>query len=289
MFDNIYAASDSVFSLAKIIATKFSSLPQVVAVALAGSQTAKVSDKFSDFDLYIYVQEEIPLDIRTSIAREFAEHIEINNQFWEPGDEWIATSDGYGVDIMYRSPTWIEEQINRILVKHQASVGFSTCFWWNVLTSLPLYERDNWLTQLKARANQPYPEALMRAIVAKNYPILRNNISSYMHQIELAVLRRDFISINHRVAALLGSYFDIIFAINYVAHPGEKRLVEYAMKLCSKLPHNLEQLVPNLIQTISLPLIQQNILDCGNKLIDSLDELLRAEGLLTKTGLLAYS
>ena len=213
MVDNIYAASDSVPSKAKIIATKFSSLPQVVAVALAGSQTAKVSDDFSDVDLYIYVQEEISIDIRTSIAREFAERIEINNQFWEPGDEWIATSDRLGIDIMYRSPTWIEEQLDRILVKHQASVGFSTCFWWNVLTSRTLYERDNWLTQLKARANQPYPEALMRAIVAKNYPILRHNISSYMHQIELAVLRRDFVSINHRVAALLASYFDIIFAI----------------------------------------------------------------------------
>lgn len=287
MVDNIYAASDSVPSKAEIIANKFSSLPQVVAVALAGSQTAKVSDDFSDFDLYIYVQEEIPIDIRTSIAKEFAERIEINNQFWEPGDEWIATSDSLGIDIMYRSPTWIEEQLDRILVKYQASVGYSTCFWWNVLTSQTLYERDNWLTQLKARANQPYPEALMQAIVAKNYPILRHNISSYMHQIELAVLRRDFVSINHRVAALLASYFDIIFAINYVTHPGEKRQVEYALKLCSKLPHNLEQLVLNLIGTISLPLSEQNILECGNKLIDSLDELLKAKGLLTKTGQLA--
>ncbi|NJM23015.1 MAG: DUF4037 domain-containing protein [Richelia sp. SM1_7_0] len=108
--------------------------------------------------------------------------------------------------------------------------------------------------ELKTRANQPYPEGLRQAIVAKNYPILRQNISSYMHQIELAVLRRDFVSINHRVAALLASYFDIIFAINYVAHPGEKRQVEYVLKLCSKLPHNLEQLVLNLIETISLPL-----------------------------------
>jgi hypothetical protein len=278
-----YSFSPTPPSEAQSIASKFSFLPQVVAIALAGSQTAKVSDNFSDLDFYIYIQEEIPLDIRTNIGNEFADRIEINNQFWEPGDEWSNTSCGYSIDIMYRNPTWIEQQLDRVLVKHQASVGFSTCFWWNVLTSIPLYDQNNWLTQLKVRANQPYPEPLRQAIVAKNYPILRNNISSYMHQLELAILRNDFISINHRVTALLSSYFDIIFAINYVAHPGEKRLVEHAKKLCSKLPHDMELLMQNLIQTMSLPLTHQRILEYAHKLIDTLDELLVAEGLLTKT------
>ncbi len=75
--------------LAQAIAAKFGALPQVVAVALAGSRTTGVSNETSDYDFFVYVEDDIPVDIRMAIAQEFVEQIEINNQFWEPGDEWI--------------------------------------------------------------------------------------------------------------------------------------------------------------------------------------------------------
>jgi predicted nucleotidyltransferase len=190
--------------LAQTIGEHFSSLPQVVAVVLAGSRTTTVTDESSDFDFYVYVKEEIPVDIREAIARKFSDRIAINNQFWEPGDEWIDINTGCGIDIMYRQPEWIEEELDRVLVKYQASVGYSTCFWWNVLTSVSLYDRDGWFQQLQANVDQPYPEQLRQAIIAKNYPILRHQIFSFRHQLESAVLRRDSVSIIHRTAAFLG-------------------------------------------------------------------------------------
>jgi hypothetical protein len=36
---------------------------------------------------------------------------------------------------------------------------------------------------------------------------------------------------NHRLAALLASAFDVLFALNRVPHPGEKRLLELAARL----------------------------------------------------------
>lgn len=265
--------------LAQKIAAKFSACPQIVAIAIAGSQSSNVSDNLSDLDFYIYTQSEISLDTRTNIAQEFATRIEINNTFWEPGDEWIDNNSGRGVDIMYRTPNWIETQLDRVLVLHQASIGYSTCFWWNVLMSKSLYDRDGWFSKLQHKAKQPYPEPLRRAIVAKNYPILRKNISSYTHQIKLAINRSDFVSINHRITAMLASYFDIIFAVNYLPHPGEKRLVDLAKKLCKKLPNHLEEYVNNLVNPISLS-SNRDILCQINKLIDELDELLIAEELI---------
>lgn len=272
--------------LAQAIAEKFGALPQVVAVALAGSRTSGTSNKGSDYDFYVYVQEDIPLDIRKNIAQEFAEHAEIGNQFWEPGDEWIDTRSGYGVDVMYRTPQWIEEQLDRILVDHQASVGYSTCFWWNVLTSAPLYEEKDWFKQLQEKVNQPYPEPLKKAIVAKNHPLLRRNISSYTHQLELAIVRNDSVSIIHRTAAVLASYFDIIFAVNALPHPGEKRLVEWVKKLCSKLPEGMEKHIQGITNSIHLPASRDTAMSCPylrhlNDLIDGLDKLLVAEGLIS--------
>ncbi len=280
MLHNYKINLEKIIPLAQTIAEKFSSFPQVVAVALAGSRTTRVSDNSSDFDFYVYVEAEIPVESREEIARLFSDRIEINNQFWEPGDEWIDTSTGCGIDIMYRTPQWIESQIDRLLVEHQASVGYSTCFWWNVLTSVSLYDRNGWFQQLQAKVDRPYPEQLRQAIVDKNYPILRRNISAYSHQLESAISRSDSVSIIHRIAALLGSYFDIIFALNSIPHPGEKRLVEWAKSLCSKLPEHFDRDIHSITNSISSTAGDREILASIDAMIDSLDELLIKEGLI---------
>lgn len=267
-------------NLVENITKKFSALPQVEAVTLAGSRTAGAADAKSDFDLYVYLTAEIPLDVRRGIAATFAERIEINNQFWEPGDEWIAASSGSGVDIMYRQLPWLEEQIERVLVHHQASVGYSTCFWYNVLNSKILFDRRGWFAQWQQRAKQPYPEPLRRAVVAKNFPILRRNLSSYLHQIESAVARQDLVSVHHRSAALLASYFDILFALNRLPHPGEKRLVEFAQKFCAQRPAGMEEHIRRVIGALAAASDAPAILPAINALIDGLEKLLISERLL---------
>lgn len=267
--------------LAQTIADKFSIWPQVTAVVLAGSRTIRPTDELSDFDLYLYVDRELHPDIREKIAIELSDRYEIDNQFWEPGDELIDRETGCGVDIMYREPEWIEQQIDRLLLEHQASVGYSTCFWWNVLTSEILYDRDGWFHKLQETVDRPYPEPLRQAIIAKNHPILRDNLSSFHHQLASAVSRKDSISIVHRTAALLGSYFDIIFALNCIPHPGEKRLVELANSLCSKLPKEFDRQIEIVTNCISFPGGDRSILAATDKLIDGLDELLIQESLIT--------
>lgn len=266
--------------LATAIAQEFSRIPQVISLALAGSRTTGMANETSDFDFYIYVEQDIPLEIRIKIAGKFAKRLEINNQFWETGDEWIDLASGLGVDIMYRQPHWIEQQLEHILIAHQASVGYSTCFWWNVLTSACLYDRSNWFQKLQNQAKQPYPEPLQRAIIAKNYPILRSNISAYTQQIAKAISRQDSVSIMHRVAALLASYFDIVFAINLVPHPGEKRLLEFVKRLCSKIPTRLEEHIDNINKFLANSSTYIDLLAEINALIDELEQLLMSEKLM---------
>ena len=64
---------------------------------------------------------------------------------------------------------------------------------------------------------------------------------AYSSQILKASARNDRVSIVHRTAAFLESYFDIIFAVNKKTHPGEKRLMELCRKNCRILPNRFEE------------------------------------------------
>jgi hypothetical protein len=270
-------------SLAQDVAGYFATLPEVVAVALAGSQTAGASDESSDLDIYIYTHGEIPRDVRAAIAArrtDPASQVEIGNDFWGPGDEWPDAQSGRMLDLVYFDARWMTEQLERVLVHHQASVGYSTAFWSTIRRSWPLSDPDGWFARLQTLADQPYPEPLRRAIVAKNHPILRANISSYLHQLEKAFQRRDRVSLNHRLAGLLASYFDILFALNRQPHPGEKRLLRLTRDLCPMQPPDFEAQVEALLCAQAASWDDPSLFYHANTLIDGLDTLLAAEGLL---------
>jgi len=264
---------------ATLVAAAFATLPEVIAVALAGSGVTAAADEQSDLDLYVYARTPVAMADRIAIATRFATRREVDNDFWEPGDEWIDTTTGRHVDVMYRAPVWIEEQLERVLVKHEASVGYSTCFWHNVLHSTPLFDRSGWYRELQTAAARPYPQPLQRAIIARNHPILRQTLSSYLAQIERAVRRGDSVSVQHRVTALLASYFDILFAVNELPHPGEKRLLQLPATRCARTPAEMETQVNALLETAARPATLA-VLWHVNALLNSLDAFLEDGELL---------
>lgn len=262
--------------LLRSITEQYAALPQVEAVALGGSRGAGSIDQDSDSDIYVYSRAEIPINERGRIAHSRSDHPEVDNRFWEPGDEWIERDSGAAVDVMFRDVAWIEDQLDRVLNRHLASVGYSTCFWHNVLHSQILFDRAGWFEQLQQAAERPYPEPLRVAIVRKNHPILRSTQSSYLHQIQKAARRGDLISVQHRTTVLLSSYFDILFAVNRQPHPGEKRLLQRTIDLCEKRPPNMAEQVGELIRSIG----HADVVRAADDLIENLDRLLESEKLL---------
>src|SRR5271163_3627224 len=147
------------------IVEESSEWPEVVAVVESGSRTAGSADAISDIDLYLYAAQEVPLERRRVLIDRLSDDAEIDNHFWETSDEWVDRSTGISVDMMYRSPSWIECEIRRLIDLHQASIGYTTCLLHNVLTSKSLFDRDGWFAALREQAARPYPEELARAIV----------------------------------------------------------------------------------------------------------------------------
>lgn len=270
----ISRADNPALDLARKLAGRFAQLEQVEAVALTGSHTSGVADDESDIDLYVFVQGDIPVTERRALASPYGDDAEFDSQFWGTTDSWRDLDSGIRVEAMFWQVDWIERQIDRVLRRHEASTGYSTAFWYSVRGGRILFDRNSWLHLLQAETQQPYPEALRRAIIAKNYPILRRVSSSYLQQIWLALQRGDVVSLNHRVAALLASYFDVLFALNRQPHPGEKRLIQYAEMLCEQRPPDLREQIERLVGCFA----DGDVIAEANALIDGLDALLSAEG-----------
>jgi len=268
-------------ALARRIAGLFAPLQQVEAVALGGSRGGGgvATDPSSDIDVYVYTNGDIPLEVREGVVERSggATRTSLDMRYWGPGDEWLNAATGIHVDAIYFDAGWMEEQVERVLVRHEASLGYTTCFWHTVRGSTMLEDRRGWFAGLQERCRVEYPEELRQNIVAFNHPVLHGVIPAYAHQLEKAVKRRDLVSINHRLAGLLASYFDIVFAVNRQPHPGEKRLIEAAVRSCPRLPVEMAADLAEILETATTDLagLPARI----DRLLDRLDALLAAEGL----------
>ncbi len=263
--------------LSEEIASRLEQFPQVEAITLSGSQTSGTTDQHSDIDLYIYLTRKIPLEARQKIVDDLgAGRQDLNLTFWDSGDEWIHRDTGIEVDIIYWDPTWIVDQIVRVIDHHRASVGYTTSFWHTIKNSKILFDRGGWFATLQKKCMIPYPQELKTNIIAKNYPVLREVIPSYYYQIKKAIDRTDKISLNHRVAVLLASYFDVLFAINEMTNPGEKKVLAYALQNCPKLPQNMSAQIEDLLYASSAN--SGVLLAKLDVLIDGLENLMRQEG-----------
>jgi predicted nucleotidyltransferase len=219
---------------------EFAERPEVESIALGGSRAVNLHDDKSDYDVYIYLNRELDPLIRKDILSRFCSYMEIDNQYWENEDDCVLSS-GPVIELLYRRLDDFAASVSRVVDDAQASNGYTTCMWDNLLHSEILYDRAGALTNLQNKYNIKYPQRLRQNILDKNTRLLDGYIPSYFDQIVKASERMDIVSVNHRITEFLASYFDILFAYNEVTHPGEKRLIAQAKALCKKLPDHFEE------------------------------------------------
>lgn len=260
------------------IVNEFKKNDEVIAIALAGSGASGRKDNYSDIDIDIITSKEIAIVERERIIKKLSDMMEINNTFWGTSDEFIMRNSSIQIDISYFDFKWLEQKVEDVVEKKQASIGYTTCFWHNVINSMIVYDKDGKFENLQKKYTIKYPSQLKKNIIAMNYPILKNNFSSYYNQIDKAIKRNDIVNLNNRVSAFLDSYFDIIFAVNEIPHPGEKRLLSISQKICEKLPENIFKDIDKLLQNICI--CDKEILENIDNIMLNLDRLLKSEGLI---------
>lgn len=205
----------------RTIVETLSALPQVAGIGLGGSRVTDVGDDASDYDISVFCTAAVPHEIRRELALRFDPAPEIANTWWGESDYWKDGTTAY--DVMLWDAEWFLGELRRVIVEHQASNGYTTALWFTGRQLEPLFDRDGWLAGMQELAATPYPDALANAIIAFNHPLLRGIHTSYAAQIRRATELDDPVSVNHRVAELLKTAFDIVFAHHRILHPGEKR------------------------------------------------------------------
>ena len=215
-------------------------LPQVEAIALGGSRATGRYDEKSDYDVYVYVTGRIDEDKRREVLSKYCKYMEIGNSFWELEDD-VTLKDGIDMDIIYRDMKEFGEGISSVVDDCISWNGYTTCMWHNLITSKVILDKNGNLTALQEKYKIPYPKKLKENIISNNLKLLSGMLPSFDTQIKKAEMRDDLVSVNHRVTEFLASYFDILFALNEMTHPGEKRMQSICRTECKILPDNFEE------------------------------------------------
>ena len=241
---------------------ELSRLPQVEAIALGGSRATGRNDAKSDYDVYIYLTGPVEETCRRTILSKYCRYMEIGNTFWELEDD-VTLLDGIDMDIIYRNLEDFARGIASVVDDCTAWNGYTTCMWHNLITSRILFDRTGRLQKLQASYQIPYPQKLKENIISRNLNLLSGMLPSFDTQIQKAENRGDLVSVNHRVTEFLASYFDILFALNEMTHPGEKRMQDICTKECTILPQhfdsNLNRLFGDMFRNPISPVIRDMV------------------------------
>ena len=141
-----------------------------------------------------------------------------------------------------------------------------TCMWHNLLTSKIKFDKNGGLYKLQEKYRIPYPKKLKENIISNNLKLLSGMLPSFDMQIKKAETRGDLVSVNHRVTEFLASYFDIIFALNEMTHPGEKRMQSICSKECRILPNNFDENLNRLFEGM----FRESISDVIRDMVDEI-------------------
>lgn len=243
-------------------------LPQVEAIALGGSRATGRNDTKSDYDVYVYITDNIDENTRRRILEKYCGYMEIGNSFWELEDD-VTLKDSIDMDIIYRNMEDFEKMVSSVVIDCIPWNGYTTCMWHNLITSQIVLDKNGKLNMLQEKYRIPYPKKLKKNIIANNLKLLSGMLPSFDMQIQKAENRGDLVSVNHRVTEFLASYFDIIFALNEMTHPGEKRMQTICSKECNILPNNFDANLYRLFDGM----FRKNISGVINDMVDEIKKI----------------
>jgi hypothetical protein len=197
-------------------------LPGFVAISLGGSAGSGLADQASDVDLHVYWRAPLagPPERAERMARiADAGSVEVNILSW--GLEDHCRVDGRLVELIYVGLDELRAEVGRAYGEGLISEGYTTALLYSVAHGRALYDSTGELGALRERLLDGYPEPT-RKLLLRHHPAL---LPIYLGHLRLAQARGDLLSVQQRRYTLQMIFFNLLFALNRLYHPGEKRLL----------------------------------------------------------------
>lgn len=209
----------------------------VEAIALSGSAQAGFADAASDLDVYVYWRAPLAdAEARASILRPYADpgtlHVDVHSWGLE---DWLAMQ-GRLVELIYVSLDDIMQDIDRAYDIGLDGDAFTTSWLYNVAWGESCYDPAGHFSVMRDRLNAGFPEATRRSILQHRTPALRNLGKS----IRLAQQRDDLLMVQQLRAEAQQLFFNLLFTLNRMYHPGSKRLLLHSQR-CLIRPTGCEE------------------------------------------------
>lgn len=207
-------------------------IPGVIAITLGGSAASGLADDASDVDLHVYWR--APLAEPQERADQLAPiadtgSVEVEIMDW--GREDHLKIGGRKVELVYLAFDELLDQAERAYGEGLGAEGYATAFLYSVAQGRLLHDAVGELGRLRARLGV-YPEATRRRLLASHPMLLR----TYLGYLKLGQARGDLLSVQHQRYTIQMVFFNVLFALNRLYHPGEKRLLIHAQRCATQPP-----------------------------------------------------
>lgn len=202
-------------------------VPGVVAVSLGGSIASGLADEASDLDLHVYWEE--PLTTAEERAGRLAAvadpgSVRAGLTSWGLEDQFSV--GGRPVELIYRRWDDVRGEVKQAYGGGLLFTGFTTAALYSVACGSPLHDPSGGLGAARDRLNREFPEATRGALLRREPALL----GFHLKQLRRAQGRGDLLFAQYLRYKLQMLFFDVLFALNRLYHPGEKRLVEHSRR-----------------------------------------------------------
>lgn len=196
----------------------------VAALSLGGSSGSKLSDQESDLDVYVFWTPplaDLPERERqlATVADPGSLHIDIHS--W--GLEDHLHVGGARIELIYTHLGDLHAHIVRAYAEGLRDEGYTTSLLHTVANGPLLHDPDDVLATMQARLHNEFPDPTRRFVLRYHPPLLR----FYLAHIAQAQHRGDLLFVQHRRYTVQMMFFNMLFALNRVYNPGEKRLLTH--------------------------------------------------------------
>jgi hypothetical protein len=217
-------------TLQRIVAA-IADLPGVVAITLGGSTAAGLADQASDLDVHVYYHEPLaPSADRAVRLRPLADEGTLEVGIPTFGLEDHLHIQRKLIELIYLDLDQLSTQAHQAYSQGLISEGYTTALLYILARGQVLHDATGKVTALRAQLQTAYPEPTRARLLREHPELLR----FYLELLRISQQRDDLLYVQQMRYSIQMIFFNLLFALNRLYHPGGKRLLVHTANCALK-------------------------------------------------------